>query len=123
MSATKEDIQRENELYDRLTSTVTEALPTLPTKDLKQWNFRATLFKQVDKIISDVLESGRGRPQISRFYLCLLLYRIAARLLEPIDKKDCGQSDRSFARQAMERIEQGVRDGGKGTGLDAARNA
>jgi hypothetical protein len=73
MSATQEDIQRENELYDRLTSTVTEALLTLPTKDLKQWNFRATLFKQVDKIISDVLESGRGRPQISRFYLCLLL--------------------------------------------------
>jgi hypothetical protein len=30
MSATKEDIQRENELYDRLTSTVTEALLTLP---------------------------------------------------------------------------------------------
>jgi hypothetical protein len=105
MSATKEDIQQENEMYDRLTNKVTEALLALPTKDLNQWNFRAMLFKQCDKIISDVLESGSGRPQISRFYLCLLLYRVVARLLEPIDKEHCGESDRSFARQAMARIE------------------
>ena len=116
MSATQEGIQKENELYERLTAVVTEALLTLPTADLNQWNFRAGLFKQVDKIINNVLESGKGRPQIGRFYLCLLLYRIVARLLEPIDKKDCGQSDRSFARQAMERIEQGVRDGRQGNG-------
>jgi hypothetical protein len=105
MAATPEDIQKENELYDRLTNTVTEALLTLPTKDLNQWNFRVMLFKQCDKIIADVLESGKGRAQIGRFYLCLLLYRILSRLLDPIEKKDCGQTDRSFARQAMARME------------------
>ena len=108
--ATSEDIAAENAMYDRLTLAVTEALTTLSTKDLQSWNFRAGLFAQVDRIINDVLESGKGRPQIGRFYLCLLLYRIVARLLEPIDNKDCGQTDRSFARQAMARMEQGVKD-------------
>lgn len=108
--ATTEDIAAENAMYDRLTSAVTGALLTLPTADLNSWNLRAGLFTQVDRIISDVLESGKGRPQIGRFYLCLLLYRIVARLLEPIDKKDCGQTDRSFARQALARMEQGVKD-------------
>jgi len=104
MSATQEGIQKENELYERLTAVVTEALLTLPTADLNQWNFRAGLFKQVDKIINNVLESGKGRPQIGRFYLCLLLYRIVARLLDPIDKRDCGESDGAYQRRMMKRL-------------------
>jgi hypothetical protein len=105
MSATPEEIAAENAMYDRLTNTVTEALLTLPTKDLNKWNFRSTLFKQCDRIISDVLESGKGRPQISQFYLCLLLYRIVARLLEPINKEDCGQTAGAVVREAMARME------------------
>jgi hypothetical protein len=60
--ATQEEIAAENAMYDRLTFAVTEALTTLPTKDLQSWNFRAGLFTQVDRIINDVLESGKGRP-------------------------------------------------------------
>lgn len=111
--ATKEEIQQELAMYDRLTNTVTEALLTLPTKDLNQWNFRAMLFKQCDKIINEVLESGKGRPQISRFYLCLLLYRCVARLLEPIDKEHCGQTGCAFEREAMARMEKAVAGAGK----------
>jgi hypothetical protein len=55
--ATAEEIQQENAMYDRLTLAVTEALTTLPTRDLQSWNFRAGLFTQVDRIISDVLET------------------------------------------------------------------
>jgi hypothetical protein len=107
--ATREEIAAENAMYDRLTLAVTEALTTLPTKDLQSWNLRAGLFTQVDKIINDVLESGKGRPQIGRFYLCLLLYRIVSRLLDPIDKKDCGQTDGAVVRQAMARMEQAAK--------------
>ena len=49
--ATQEEIAAENAMYDRLTFAVTEALTTLPTKDLQSWNFRAGLFTQVDKMI------------------------------------------------------------------------
>ena len=95
--ATQEEIAVENAMYDRLTLAVTEALTTLPTKDLQSWDFHAGLFTQVDRIINDVVESAKGRPQIGRFYLCLLLYRIVARLLDPIDKKDCGESDGAYS--------------------------
>ena len=102
--ATQEEIAAENAMYDRLTFAVTEALTTLPTKDLQSWNFRAGLFTQVDKMINDVLESAKGRPQIGRFYLCLLLYRVVKRLLEPIEKKDCGESDGAYQRRMMKRL-------------------
>jgi hypothetical protein len=102
--ATQEEIAAENAMYDRLTFAVTEALTTLPRKDLQSWNFRAGLFTQVDKMINDVLESAKGRPQIGRFYLCLLLYRVVTRLLEPIEKKDCGESDGAYQRRMMKRL-------------------
>jgi hypothetical protein len=102
--ATPEEIAEEHAKYNRLTSAVTEALLTLPTKDLTSWNFRAMLFKQFDKIITDVLESGNGHPNVSKFYLCLLLYRIVARLMEPIEKKDCGVSDGAYQRRMMKRL-------------------
>jgi hypothetical protein len=111
----------EKAMYDRLTLAVTEALTTLARKDLQSWNFRAGLFTQVDRIINDVLESGKGRPQIGRFCLCLLLYRIVARLLDPIDKKGCGETDRSFARQVMARMEQEVKDAQARKGYGSAK--
>jgi hypothetical protein len=58
--ATEEEIAAENAMYDRLTLAVTEALTTLPTKDLQSWNFRAGLFTQADKIINDVLREREG---------------------------------------------------------------
>lgn len=105
MSATKEEIQQENEFQERLLMTVLEPLTDLPLRDLQHWHFRQSIFTHLDRHIDTVIECSRGRENVARHHLILLLFKIVNRLLGEID---CGQTDAEYKREAMARMEQAV---------------
>ena len=101
MSATKEKIAAENALYERITLALTESLTALSSEDLQKWGFRSGLFTNLDQQIDAVIESAKGREQIARHHLCVLAFKIANRLLAPIDH---GETDRQYQKRMLRRI-------------------
>jgi hypothetical protein len=101
MSATKEEIVAENALYERITLALTESLTALSSKDLQKWGFRSGLFTNLDQQIDAVIESAKGREQVARHHLCVLPFKIANRLLVPIDP---GETDRQYQKRMLSRI-------------------
>jgi hypothetical protein len=92
----------ENELQERLLLAVLEPLTNLPIRDLQQWHFRQSIFTHLDKHIDTVIECSRGRENVARHHLILMLFKIINRLLGEID---CGQTDAQYEREAMKRYE------------------
>jgi hypothetical protein len=98
VSATASDVQQENEFQERLLMAVLEPLTNLPLRDLQHWHFRQSIFTHLDKHIDTVIECSRGRENVARHHLILLLFKIVNRLLGEID---AGQTDAQYEREAM----------------------
>jgi hypothetical protein len=99
--ATAEEIAAENEFQERLLMAVLEPLTNLPLGDLQHWHFRQSIFTHLDKHIDTVIECSRGRENVARHHLILMLFKIINRLLGEID---AGQTDAQYEREAMARI-------------------
>jgi hypothetical protein len=102
VSVTAEEIQKENEFQERLLMAILEPLTNLPLRDLQHWHFRQSIFTHLDRHIDAVIECSRGRENVARHHLILLLFKIVNRLLGEID---CGQTDAQYEREAMARME------------------
>ena len=96
-----EDVQKENQLYERLTLALTGSLTELSSEDLTKWGLRSALFTNLDQQIDAVIESARGREQIARHHLCVLAFKIVNRLLGKID---AGETDRQYQKRMLSRI-------------------
>lgn len=110
MPATKEEIAAENEFQERLLLAVLDPLTSLPLRDLQHWHFRQSIFTHLDKHIDTVIECSRGRENVARHHLILMLFKIVNRLLGEID---VGQTDAQYEREAMERYEQVAKSASK----------
>ena len=96
-----EDVQKENQLYERLTLALTGSLTELSSEDLTKWGLRSALFTNLDQQINAVIESARGREQIARHHLCVLAFKIVNRLPGKID---AGETDRQYQKRMLSRI-------------------
>jgi hypothetical protein len=96
-----EDVQKENQLYERLTLALTGSLTELSSEDLTKWRLRSALFTNLDQQIDAVIESARGREQIARHHLCVLAFKIVNPLLGKID---AGETDRQYQKRMLSRI-------------------
>jgi hypothetical protein len=99
--ASKEEIAADNALYERLILALTESVTALRVEDLQKWGFRSGLFTNLDQQIDAVIESAKGREQTARHHLCVLAFKIANRLLAPIDH---GETDRQYQKRMLRRI-------------------
>jgi hypothetical protein len=99
---TKEDIAEEQAKLDRFVLAITDSLTTLPTSDLRSWNFRAAVWHDLDHRIQGIIDSASGHEDCARMLLCLMVFRLVNLLLSgPLD---VGNTDKQLAREAEERM-------------------
>jgi hypothetical protein len=101
MSSTAEERAAEEALQYRFLDALTESLTGLPLPDLKQWNFRAQIWKALDPHIDAILSQAKGRRGVAKFLALATIYKLSNMLLGG-EELPCGETDKQILARSKE---------------------